>query len=68
MKPKLVKITQFNITQANGTLTPAYLVQFTVGENGPFTEQVPGDQFNSKNVLAIMAAKAKEIETIAAGA
>jgi hypothetical protein len=64
MKPKVIKITQTTAFSANGQAQPSYLVQFNVGDQGPFTVQIPGDQFNAQNVQAAMDKFAAEVNPL----
>lgn len=52
-------------TTPEGKLTRTYVVNYTVGSDGPFTIQVPQEQFTAKNIKAKMdefAAKIAELK------
>ena len=53
---------------STGTLLRSYNVAFTVGEQGPFTVTLAGDQFNAANVQKAIQALADEINKIIPGA
>lgn len=64
MKPQLVRITQSSNFTADGKLNTVYVVQFSVGNHGPFTVQVPRETFNAATVEAAMHAVADEINKL----
>jgi hypothetical protein len=68
LKPVLGRITQTNVINTNGTITPTYVVSFMVGEHGPFTTQIPAEQFGAAAVKAAMEKVATEISQISPGA
>jgi hypothetical protein len=67
-KPTVQTIRQVNTFSAAGQLQPSYTVAFMVGEQGPFTVQIPFGQFNAANVQAAMQKVADEINSLTTGA
>ena len=64
MKPKVIRVTQStNLTPA-GQPDIQYTIQFTVGEMGPFTVQVPGKDFNAAAAQKAMDQLAGEISKL----
>ena len=45
--PAVIQITQVNSTDSLGKLVPTLLIQFKVGQHGPFTLQIPSSQFTA---------------------
>jgi hypothetical protein len=54
LKATVNRIGQFTTFTANGKLVQTYLVNFSVGDHGPFQIQIPADQFNAENVQKAM--------------
>ena len=67
MKPTLNRITQTIQTTPNGQIVSVYQVNFSVGEHGPFTIQIPQSEFSAANVQAAMQKVTDQINAIAAG-
>jgi hypothetical protein len=63
-KPKIVTVTQANTLDPRGRLKITYVVMFTVGNDGPFSVQIPAEEFNAPNIAAKMDAIAKEINSL----
>lgn len=59
--PKVSIVRQTTIQQANGALKAGYAVTFMVGAQGPFTIQVPAEQFTSAEVIKQMEAFAQQL-------
>jgi hypothetical protein len=67
LKPTLNRITQTSTFSVNGQLQPVYNVNFSVGTHGPFTAQIPAEQFTPKAVIDAMQKVADQINTIEKG-
>lgn len=48
------RITQVSAFDTNGRQQVTYLVNFNVGDNGPFTEQIPKDKFTPEVVRKML--------------
>ena len=68
LKPVFQTVRQVNTLSATGALLKTFVITFMVGDQGPFTDQIPGDQFNAANVQAVMQKVANEINKIPTGA
>lgn len=66
MPPKAVitRITQSSNIGPKGQLTPTYIVQFSVGDHGPFTITVTQDDFKVATVQQRLADFAAAIGTL----
>ena len=67
MKPTLNRVTQTITTTPNGQIVQTYQVNFSVGEHGPFTIQIPQAEFSAANAQAAMQKIADQVNAIAAG-
>jgi hypothetical protein len=65
---KVNRITQQQVISPNGVITSSYLVNFNVGDHGPFTIQIPADQFNAQTVRQKLTEFASNIQSITTGA
>lgn len=66
--PTLQHVTQTNVFETNGTIQRTFVVTFTVGPHGPFTIQIPANDFNAQHVKEAMQKVATEIDQIQTGA
>lgn len=64
MKPLVTKITQTSIVGANGAIVAGFNVAFMVGTQGPFSLQIPADQFTAAEVNKRLAAFVAELAQI----
>lgn len=64
LKPVFQTVKQVNTFTATGQQVKTYVITFMVGDQGPFTEQIPGDQFNAPHVQEVMQQVADEINKI----
>lgn len=64
----VTRVTENITIGANGQQSRSYLIQFTVGSNGPFTVTIPQDQFNPDAVKKAMQAVADTISKLPMGA
>lgn len=62
--PTVQRITEQTVANVNGQFQTTYTVTFMVGQDGPFTVQIPQPEFNAANVQAKMQTIADEINTL----
>lgn len=67
LKPVFQRVQQLNTLQTDGSLQKNYVITFMVGTQGPFTETIPGNEFNAANVQAAMQKIADEINQLPMG-
>jgi len=61
---KVTRISENSRVNREGLLERIMEVQFTVGDNGPFTLEVPVDEFDEISVREKISSKAREIQAV----
>lgn len=65
MDVKIIRITETpRLDQGTLTFKTDRIVQYMVGDHGPFQLQIPGDQFTSERVRALLDAEAEKIRSL----
>lgn len=64
MKPTVTKIQQTSFVDAKGNFQIGYAVTFMVGKQGPYTINIPQNEFNAATVLQQTQAFANELSQI----
>lgn len=67
LEPKVTRVTETSSFDSTGNRLQTFLVNFTVGDHGPFSVVVPAAQFNPDEVKKKMAEVADTINKLPQG-
>jgi hypothetical protein len=67
LEPKLNKVTQAVSFSPAGALQSTYIVNFSVGDHGPFQAQIAASDFTADNVVAAMKKTAEILNALPVG-
>lgn len=62
--PKVLQVSQLATLDAAGKVQQSYVVRYMVGDHGPFTLNIPVDQFSAARVAEEMQKFAAEIAAL----
>jgi len=68
LKPQFANVREISSVGPNGQFVKSYTVAFMVGDQGPFTVNIPAADFTAQNVQTAMQQVADKINLIRTGA